>query len=116
MKRYAGWIMLIILFLIPHHGNSISGAEKPQVVSWKTLYGLNYKTGKMTKEVTDLNGKVIRVPGFMVPLEIHDQKVHEFLFVPTRGACSHVPPPPPNLIIYVKMPKSQPAQFDWSPD
>ena len=29
-------------------------------------------------------------------------KVTEFLLVPYIGACIHVPPPPPNQIVYVK--------------
>jgi hypothetical protein len=48
-----------------------------------------------------LNGKRIRMPGFMLPLEFADDRVTEFLLVPFVGACIHVPPPPPNQIVYV---------------
>jgi hypothetical protein len=38
-----------------------------------------------------------------VPLEYNDdQLITEFFLVPYFGACIHVPPPPPNQIIYVK--------------
>ena len=44
----------------------------------------------------------IRLPGFIVPVEMNEQKlVTEFFLVPFFGACIHYPPPPPNQIIYV---------------
>lgn len=53
-----------------------------------------------------LNGRVVKVPGFIVPLvRISYEKVSEFLLVPYAGACVHVPPPPPNQVIYVKIPE-----------
>ncbi|HUL97140.1 MAG TPA: DUF3299 domain-containing protein [Usitatibacter sp.] len=48
-----------------------------------------------------LDGKRIRIPGFMVPLDEAKGKVSEFLLVPYFGACIHVPPPPANQIIHV---------------
>jgi len=49
-----------------------------------------------------INGKAIRIPGFMVPLEFGEKEVTEFLIVPYFGACIHVPPPPANQIIHVQ--------------
>ena len=48
-----------------------------------------------------LNGKMIRIAGFVVPLEQVGDKISEFLLVPYFGACIHVPPPPANQVIYV---------------
>jgi hypothetical protein len=46
----------------------------------------------------------VRIPGFIVPLELDDAgKVTEFFLVPYFGACIHVPPPPPNQMVYVVM-------------
>ena len=39
---------------------------------------------------------------WMVPLEGSSDTTTEFLLVPYFGACIHVPPPPPNQIVYVK--------------
>lgn len=51
-----------------------------------------------------LDGKTIKLPGFVVPLTVSaDGVVSEFLLVPYVGACIHVPPPPPNQIVYVRM-------------
>ena len=52
--------------------------------------------------VADLNGKRVRIGGYVVPLDFDATKVTEFLLVPFVGACIHVPPPPINQIIYVK--------------
>ena len=52
--------------------------------------------------VKDLDGKQIRVPGYVVPFDFNADAEHrEFLLVPYFGACLHTPPPPPNQIILV---------------
>ena len=56
-----------------------------------------------TSIVEELNGQRVRIPGYLLPLEVSATKVTEFLLVPYIGACIHVPPPPPNQIIYVKI-------------
>lgn len=61
----------------------------------------------------DLNGKLIKIPGFVIPLEGDDKKVTEFLLVPFLGACIHVPPPPPNQIVYVKYEGGAPVNGLW---
>ena len=52
-----------------------------------------------------MNGKQIRIPGFIVPLEESHHQITEFLLVPYFGGCIHVPPPPSNQIIHVFPPK-----------
>ncbi len=56
-----------------------------------------------TSIVEGLNGQRVRIPGYLLPLEVSARKVTEFLLVPYIGACIHVPPPPPNQIVYVKI-------------
>ena len=52
--------------------------------------------------VPALNGQNIRLPGYIVPLEVNeDGRTTEFLLVPYFGACIHVPPPPSNQIVHV---------------
>jgi uncharacterized protein len=48
-----------------------------------------------------LNGKMIKLPGYVVPLETNGTQSSEFLLVPYYGACIHVPPPPANQTVYV---------------
>lgn len=50
-----------------------------------------------------LDGRVIRIPGYLLPLEFDGTGVREFLLVPYVGACIHAPPPPPNQIVHVSL-------------
>jgi len=80
----------------------------PVMVTWQTLQTLNVSVPASQQKVPvlQLAGKRVSIPGFMVPLEDDLDHVSEFLLVPYAGACIHVPPPPPNQIVYVKMNKS----------
>ena len=55
--------------------------------------------------VEKLNGKRVAITGYLLPLEFSGpgtpQGVREFFLVPYVGACIHVPPPPPNQMIFV---------------
>lgn len=53
----------------------------------------------------DLNGARIRLPGYVVPLEMSQGMIREFLLVPYFGACIHSPPPPANQIVMVRLDK-----------
>ncbi len=41
--------------------------------------------------VATLEGEQVKLPGFVVPLEMDAKKIDEFLLVPYYGACIHVP-------------------------
>lgn len=60
-----------------------------------------------TKVIAEFDGKAIRIPGFIVPLEFGVDRHHitKFFLVPYFGACIHVPPPPPNQIVYAEFKK-----------
>jgi len=81
----------------------------------KTIKGLNDSgvdvnllvaklTDMRTAIVEELDGQSVRIPGYLLPLEMSGLKATEFLLVPYVGACIHVPPPPRNQIVYVKVP------------
>ena len=68
------------------------------------------------KVVEKYNNTKVRVPGFIVPLEFDgEQNVTSFFLVPYFGACIHVPPPPPNQMIYVHGAKNLKADMIYSP-
>ena len=50
-----------------------------------------------------LEGEVIRMPGYALPLEYSPNGATELFLVPYVGACIHVPPPPPNQIVSISM-------------
>lgn len=54
-------------------------------------------------------GRLVSIPGFIVPVELSEgRKIQSFFVVPYFGACIHYPPPPPNQMIYVSAPNQFP--------
>lgn len=54
--------------------------------------------------VDALDNSLVKLPGFVVPLEGDGQQVRQFLLVPYYGACIHEPPPPANQTVLVDAP------------
>ena len=77
--------------------------EEAVNIDWRVLAGLDYTNGKSTDTLKKLEGKLVRSPGFVVPLDDFQEEGAEFLLVPYYGACVHTPPPPPNQIVMVEM-------------
>ena len=63
----------------------------------------------------DLDGKRVRIPGYMTPLSFDEAEVSRFLLVPYVGACVHVPPPPANQIVFVEVDGTVPVLEMWEP-
>ncbi|MGG7566735.1 DUF3299 domain-containing protein [Rhodovulum sp. DZ06] len=77
--------------------------------TWKPEYDEN-----AVRYNVALDGALIRMPGYIVPLAGDAEGVTSFLLVPYVGACIHVPPPPPNQIVFVSTP--EPWRNDlWDP-
>ncbi|MGI9416084.1 MAG: DUF3299 domain-containing protein [Hyphomicrobiales bacterium] len=69
----------------------------------ETVQELSKRAARSEKTlIRDLDSKVIRLPGYVLPVEFDGKAVKAFLLVPYVGACIHVPPPPPNQIVYVQ--------------
>jgi len=118
--------LLFLLFSI-----SIFAQEPAKELEWADLVPAGFEVNEPSIEhigqamagpqtinapvVKELNGKTVKIPGFVVPLEGDEEKVTEFLLVPYFGACLHVPPPPSNQIIYVKFPEGAPAEAMYDP-
>lgn len=84
--------------------------DSPEL-SWRDLGEFDYVTGHAPVDLKKLDQKNVKMPGFMVPLEDNSRAVTEFLLVPTPQACIHVPPPPPNQMVLVKMQNQTPVAF-----
>ena len=67
----------------------------------ETLMNAYREAVRSAPVVGELDGRQVRLPGFVVPLDFQDTETSEFLLVPYFGACIHVPPPPSNQIVYV---------------
>ena len=53
--------------------------------------------------VAEMDGRRVRLPGFVVPLDETPSGLTSFLLVPYFGACIHTPPPPANQIVSVQV-------------
>ena len=76
--------------------------------TWVPLFDEN-----ATKLNDALNGTLIRMPGYIIPLEFSGDGVTEFILVPYVGACIHVPPPPANQLVLVRTEKAWPSNQLW---
>lgn len=120
--------VLFLLFFVPL---ALMAKEEPKELEWEDLVPAGYTApapdiahiGRAmagpqsinAPVVKELNGKLVKIPGFVVPLEGDDEWVTEFLLVPYFGACIHVPPPPSNQLIHVKMPNGAPVEAMYDP-
>jgi uncharacterized protein len=120
--------LLAVITAAPRPGHAVAAPEppladaaaavqaRPPTVDWRMLQGLNYRTGEVSAALRQVDGKRVRIPGFMVPLEDGADGVDEFLLVPYFGACIHTPPPPPNQIVYVRMERGKKVKVNlWDP-
>lgn len=80
-------------------------------LGWKDLKLLDVETGRAAASLSRFDGQLVRVPGYIVPLEDFQSRTSHFLLVPYVGACIHSPPPPANQIVSVRM-KEGPVEFE----
>ena len=85
-----------------------------QEIDWRLLLELDVKTGDRTQALSAIDGKPVKLPGFVVPLYDYAQNSPEFLLVPSPQACIHAPPPPANQMVIVRM-QGKPPQRSWGP-
>ena len=101
-----------LVWLALFSGALLAAPGAPVTVGWGTLKTLTADKG--ISPARALDKKMVAVPGFMVPLEDDADQVTEFLLVPFAGACIHVPPPPPNQMIYVKLKSGMKAKMSFT--
>lgn len=66
-----------------------------------------------TKLNPALDGAFIRMPGFIIPIDLTAAGVTSFVLVPYVGACLHTPPPPPNQLVFVTTNTPWPSDNLW---
>lgn len=74
--------------LIPHDEDALAVSQPPS-----------------TGVRTDWNGQIVRMSGFIVPIDFDGTGLRAFILVPYVGACVHVPPPPANQLVLVTAPE-----------
>ncbi|OOZ36301.1 DUF3299 domain-containing protein [Solemya velesiana gill symbiont] len=128
------WFAIPLLFSVVVSLSTVH-AEPAQELEWDAMIPEDYRPDKIMEQFGDINelddndpraqtilteleaawnaapvvesldGKRVKLPGFVVPPEGDGKKLSEFLLVPYYGACIHVPPPSANQTVYVKVPK-----------
>ena len=74
-------------------------------VPWETLAEYDLSKQKPGKSLKKVINKKVSITGFIVPLDYSKKSITEFLLVPFIPACMHVPPPPANMTVSVKLDK-----------
>ncbi|MGI9477018.1 MAG: DUF3299 domain-containing protein [Hyphomicrobiaceae bacterium] len=64
---------------------------------------------------TTLNGADVKIAGYLLPLEFSEKGEKDFLLVPYVGACVHVPPPPANQMVLVRLAKKMVVRDLFTP-
>ena len=85
-------------------------SDRVTKIEWQDLSKLDYKTGKAPDYLKKLHKTRVKIVGFLIPLSDDISSLKEFLLVPYAQACIHVPPPPPNLIVYTILDKAIPIE------
>jgi hypothetical protein len=75
---------------------------------WRPIFDSN-----ATKLNPILDGAYIKMPGFIIPIDLSPAGVTSFVLVPYVGACLHVPPPPPNQLVFVTTETPWPSDDLW---
>ena len=90
-----------------------SQANNSTVLEMEDSYQLALVSTRIKPE---MDGRAVRIPGFIVPLEFDgEQIITEFFLVPYFGACLHMPPPAPNQIIHVNYEKGLELEALYDP-
>ncbi|MFQ6552174.1 DUF3299 domain-containing protein [Aestuariibius insulae] len=76
--------------------------------TWNPIYDAN---GVKLNE--ELDGAYIKMPGFIIPLDLSSEGVTDFMLVPYIGACIHVPPPPANQLVLAHTEQPWPGDRLW---
>ena len=76
--------------------------------TWAPIYDAN---GVKLNEALD--GVYIKMPGFILPLDVTSEGVKDFILVPYVGACIHVPPPPANQLVVASAQTAWPSDQLW---
>lgn len=61
---------------------------------------------------SELDNQVVKLAGYLLPLDLSGNAVTDFLLVPYVGACIHTPPPPQNQIVHAISATPTPYEVD----
>lgn len=90
--------------------------QTPEVIDWDVLGELDLSDHSATARLAALDGQMVALPGYLIPLDEDFERATEFLMVPYFGACTHVPPPPENQMVHVRLQEKVDLNpYGWDP-
>ncbi len=107
--RPLGWDELIPEG-VPYSEIVADGVRDEAEDRWLPIFDVN-----AYRFVEALDGVRVRMPGFLLPMETGAEGVTAFLLTPYAGACIHVPPPPPNQLVFVRSAEPYEAEGMFDP-
>ncbi|SFR20122.1 DUF3299 domain-containing protein [Poseidonocella sedimentorum] len=81
---------------VPYAEIIAEGEMDVEADTWRPVYDAN-----AVRVNRALDGRRVRMPGYVLPLDTRADGPRDFVLVPYVGACIHVPPPPPNQLVFV---------------
>lgn len=73
----------------------------------RDIYAQMQKALKEAGNNKAVDGKTVKLSGYIVPIDIDGDMVNKFLFFPNAAACIHVPASPANQTIFVTTKKDK---------
>lgn len=93
-----------IALLIGASRGVIADEKRPESEAvWAELSQIDPDTGKTTPAIQKIISKPLKISGFLVANEFNAGDLTEFLLARYPTGCIHVPLPPPNNMIHVRM-------------
>ena len=74
-----------------------------------------FKQPEASGVTTRYDGRTVRLPGYVVPIDYSGTGIMAFILVPYVAACIHVPPPPANQLVMVTTGRPYEAGSQWGP-
>jgi len=105
----------LICCLISLYSAATLAETRAPVLLWNALSEYKLAEKSAPRKLAALDGQVVRIPGYMIPLEVKNDQTSEFLLLPSLANCIHVPPPPANQTVHVKMSAGTSATVSWKP-
>jgi hypothetical protein len=97
--------LLSLVLLASFSITPILAQSKPPTLLWDVLNSYDVTKLRPHEKVGRLQSQKVRIPGFVMVNEFGPEGASEFLLVPGRDFCIHVPPPGPTQSVFVKMKK-----------
>jgi len=87
-------------------GFALGDEQRSRSIEWGDLKPSNPVDSSSEERDNSLSemlaDELVRIEGYVVPIDRHEDIVYEFFLIPWPGSCSHAPQPPPNQVLHVK--------------